>query len=101
MAFGSYEFGVIQRTPVPRPSIQKKQIFLAPLASFAPWSLKRNLDTITQTSHAFILPALLQVQGATLSDCAQAWADTVAATEQELADIQTKIDALAFEAVWH
>ena len=95
MAFGSYEVGVIQRTPVPDLASKETDI-LAPLAHRA-WSLKRNLDTITQTSHAFILPALLQVQGATLSDCAQAWADTVAATEQELADIQTKIDALAFE----
>ena len=95
MAFGSYEVGVIQRTPVPDLASKETDI-LAPLARRA-WSLKRNLDTITQTSHAFILPALLQVQGATLSDRAQAWAETVAATEQELADIQAKIDALAFE----
>lgn len=95
MAFGSYEVGVIQRTPIPDFTSEAKTK-LATLARRA-WSLKRNIDTITQTSHAFILPALLQSQGATLSDRAQAWAETVAATEQELADIQAKIDALAFD----
>ena len=35
---------------------------LAALARRA-WSLKRTLDTRTETSHAFILPALLQVAG--------------------------------------
>lgn len=95
MAFGSYEVGVIQRTPIPDLAPEFTNT-LATLAHRA-WSLKRNLDTITQTSHAFILPALLQVQGATLSQRAQAWATTVATTEQELAQIQAEIDALAFD----
>jgi hypothetical protein len=95
MAFGSYEVGVLQRTPVPD-FAPEAETTLSNLARRA-WSLKRNLDTITQTSHAFILPALLQVQGATLSQRAQAWATTVATTEQELAQIQAEIDALAFD----
>ncbi|WP_275335490.1 hypothetical protein [Nodosilinea sp. PGN35] len=91
----SYDVGLIQRTPAP-PISSDFQEFLTSHTTRA-WSLKRNLDTITQTSHAFILPALLQVQGATLSQRAQAWATTVATTEQELAQIQAEIDALAFD----
>jgi hypothetical protein len=95
MTFGSYEVGTIQRTPIPKID-QDNSDFLIEKVRRA-WSLKRNLDTITQTSHAFILPALLQVQGATLSQRAQAWATTVATTEQELSQIQAEIDALAFD----
>ena len=61
MAFGSYEVGVIQRTPVPHLAAADK-ITLATLAHRA-WSLKRTLDTRTETSHAFTLPALLLVDG--------------------------------------
>ncbi|MEM1292979.1 MAG: hypothetical protein AAGH67_16065, partial [Cyanobacteria bacterium P01_H01_bin.162] len=95
MAFGSYEVGAIERTPLPSIAVDIAGDW--PTLVCRAWSLKRNLDTITQTSHAFILPALLQVQGATLSQRAQAWADTVATTEQQLTQIQAEIDALAFE----
>jgi len=95
MTFGSYEIGVIQRTPIPDLTGEEAAT-LAALAHRA-WSLKRNLDTITQTSHAFLLPALLQAQGNTLSQRAQAWGHLVAATEEKLADIQAEIDRIAFE----
>lgn len=57
MAFGSYEVGVIQRTPVPQltPTDIKT---LAKLARRA-WSLKRSLDTSNETSHAFLLSAVV------------------------------------------
>ncbi|MBE9112424.1 hypothetical protein IQ273_23810, partial [Nodosilinea sp. LEGE 07298] len=87
--------GLLQQTPVP-PLTRSSTASLSTLFHRA-WFLKRNLDTITQTSHAFILPALLQVQGATLSQRAQAWAATIATTEQELTKIQAEIDALAFD----
>lgn len=54
MAFGSYEVGVIQRTPVPELS-GEDVAKLAVLARRA-WSLKRSLDTVNETSHAFVLP---------------------------------------------
>ena len=57
----SYEVGVIRRTPVPDLS-PDDEAFLAALARRA-WSRKRSLDTKTATSHAFVLPALLQVTG--------------------------------------
>lgn len=100
MAFGSYEVGVIQRTPVPD-LIPESTNILATLARRA-WSLKRSLDTVTQTSHAFVLPALLQVNSSSLSACslsslAKVWRDNVTAVESELAHIQTQIDDLVFD----
>ena len=95
MAFGSYEVGVIQRTPVPDLTSEST----ATLATFArrAWSLKRCLDTVTQTSHAFVLPALLRVSGSSLNQRATIWTAKVTAIETELAQIQTQIDALVFD----
>jgi len=91
MAFGSYEVGVIQRTPVPplttddgRPTTQAQT--LATLARRA-WSLKRSLDTTTETSHAFVLPPGLNERMTGLDP---------AAIERGLAGLQREIDDLAF-----
>ena len=65
MAFGSYEVGVIQNTPVPDLSPDDEAL-LAGLAKTS-WSLKRRLDTVNETSHALLLPALLSVSGASLT----------------------------------
>jgi hypothetical protein len=86
MAFGSYEVGVIQKTPVPDLNADQ-QASLAALARRA-WSLKRTLDTIEETSHAFALPAALRAH---LGDY------DPPAIEAELARIQAEIDAIAFD----
>lgn len=93
----SYEVGVLGSTPVPSTGVLTGPdgATLALCAQRA-WSLRRALDTITETSHAFHLPALLQVEGPTLSDRAAAWSARVAATEAELATIQREIDDIAF-----
>lgn len=78
----SYEVGVIQKTPIPTvPAATRQQ-----LATFArrAWSLKRRLDTSTETSHAFHLPAALAHL-------------PTADIETELACIQAEIDAIAFD----
>lgn len=95
MAFGSYEVGVIQRTPVPEITEADRRE-LADLANRA-WSVKRALDTAELTSHAFVLPALLQAPGATLSECVAAWFTRLAETEQALAEIQVQIDEHCFD----
>lgn len=81
MAFGSYEVGVIQRTPVPRLSAADI-MSLAKLARRA-WSFKRSLDTTNETSHAFVLPSAVNkiVRGD---------------VERELERIQRQIDDEAF-----
>jgi hypothetical protein len=86
MAFGSYEVGVIQKTPVPDLSAEH-QATLAALARRA-WSLKRTLDTREETSHAFLLPAALRHR---LGDY------DPPAIEAELARLQAEIDAIAFD----
>jgi hypothetical protein len=94
MAFGSYEVGVIQRTPVPRLS-KASRTELARLARRA-WSLKRSLDTRNETSHAFLLPALLQVAGVDIATRAAAWSEQVRICNAELDSIQTEIDERCF-----
>jgi hypothetical protein len=55
------------------------------------WSLKRSLDTVTETSHAFLLPfALRQAQAERLGPF------DPPAIEAELARIQAEIDDIAF-----
>ena len=90
----SYEVGLLQRTPIPDLN-QADQSRLAVLARRA-WYLKRSLDTRIETSHAFVLPTLLQVEGDTLSMRAKAWVEHGAETFAELAAIQGEIDACCF-----
>lgn len=85
MAFGSYEVGVIQRTPVPALSEQETER-LARLSRRA-WSLKRSLDTRHETSHAFVLPAGLNERMTGLDP---------SAIEAELDAIQQQLDAEAY-----
>jgi hypothetical protein len=56
----SYEVGVIQRTPVPMlmPEMRSRVSTLAKRA----WAAKRALDTVNETSHAFLLPSGLNEQ---------------------------------------
>ncbi len=82
----SFEVGLIQQTPVPDLSAEH-QATLASLARRA-WSLKRTLDTVEETSHAFLLPAALSHR---LGDY------DPPAIEAELARLQAEIDAIAFD----
>src|SRR2546426_712673 len=60
------------------------------------WSVKRSIDTHVETSHAFVLPALLQVKGKTLYERSHAWAECLQVWAAQLATIQTEIDRLCF-----
>lgn len=82
----SFEVGVIQKTPVPDLS-GDQQLALANLARSA-WSLKRTLDTIVETSHAFVLPAALRARLDAYDPCA---------IELQLARIQAEIDVTSFD----
>jgi hypothetical protein len=90
----SFEVGLIQRTPIPKlhPTEQSN---LAALARRA-WSAKRTIDARSETSHAFLLPALLQVSGETLTARAAAWAENIRVHDENLATIQAEIDDLCF-----
>jgi hypothetical protein len=83
MTFGSYEVGVIQRTPVPQVS-DSDRITLSELARRA-WSLKQRLDSRNETSHAFLLPPGLN-ERCTGSD-PQVIEDEIRALEDEIDDL--------------
>jgi len=86
--FGYPEFivGILQELPWPKlPADTSEQMGRLARRS---WSLKRNLDTVDETSHAFHLPAELRAR---LGDY------DPQSIEAELAVIQTKIDAMAFD----
>ena len=86
--------GVVKTTPVPDLT-PADEAALATLARRA-WSLKRSLDTRTETSHAFVMPALLQMQGRTLAARSAAWTEHVQEVDAELAAIQAEIDERCF-----
>jgi hypothetical protein len=95
MAFGSYEVGVIQRTPVP-PLRPTDETILAEAARRI-WSLKQTMDQVEETSHAFLLPALLMRTGVTLGERAAAWTKTLQDNEVEIQRLQAGIDTLCWD----
>jgi len=103
----AYEVGLIQQTPIPQLSTEYCQ--LSTLARRA-WSLKRSLDTINETSHAFVLPlSLLQaditrphpnlppLREGTFETNSTTLVFDPPAIEAELTRIQAKIDDIAFD----
>jgi hypothetical protein len=86
--FGYPEFlvGILQKMPWAEPD-QGTKISLKVLAHRA-WSLKRNLDTVNETSHAFLLPLALRTRLGQYDPLA---------IEADLAQIQAEIDAIAFD----
>ena len=81
----SYEVGLIQQTPFPNLS-EESTTTLARIARRA-WSLKRSLDTLNETSHAFLLPLGVRRKDVAIDR---------ACVERALSDIQSQVDDLAF-----
>ena len=95
MAFGSYEVGLVQRSPIPDcTGLNGKQLGELTQSII---TTKQSLDTADETSHAFVLPTLLQVTGDMLEERAQSWANQVTETAERLTDLQQKIDAVAYQ----
>ena len=82
----SFEVGLIQQTPVPDLTAAQGDD-LATLTRQA-WSIQRILDTTGETSHAFILPALLQERLCTFDP---------PRLRAELATLQAQIDERCFD----
>lgn len=90
----SFEVGLIQQTPVP--DLDGEQVAALAARAQRGWSLKRVPDTGTEKSHAFLLPALLQVDGDDFADRAQRWAQLLASTQAQLDALAAEIDDHAF-----
>ena len=94
MAFGSFEVGVIQRTPVPRIDPQTGSR-LAELALDC-IRLKRVADHFSETSHFFVTPAGLAFLQGTLVEAYSSWQTSMSVNQSELAKNQQEINELCF-----
>lgn len=86
--FGYPEFlvGILKKMPIAEPNAIHASQFKG--LAHSGWSKKRTLDTVDETSHAFLLPAALRAR---LGDY------DPPSIEAELADIQAEIDDIAFD----
>ena len=94
VGFPEFVVGVLQKLPFP--VIPERA---APsLADFAKraFQTKRRLHTRLEDSHAFLLPALLQMEGSTLGERASNWAQHVRSLEVQLEAIQRDVDDVCF-----
>ena len=92
----SFEVGLLQRTPIP--SLRDEDRALLAHAARRAWSIKRSMDQRVETSHAFVLPALLLLQrGGTLTERIAEWSAHAPAVRSGLDDVQAEIDAQCFD----
>jgi len=96
MAFGSYEVGVVARTPIPQ--LSKERADRMGELALRCVQLRRSLDTGNESSHVFQLPSLLRVPGDTLEERMTARESEVQHICVELAEKQRNIDDIAFNA---
>ncbi len=97
MAFGSYEVGVIQRTPIPSLTDHVSRITLSTLAREA-HDLQRDRDRTDETTHVFCLPGLVQQRGTgSLLAASLALEAEAQAAQTRLAAIQAEIDDVVFD----
>lgn len=95
MAFGSYEVGVVQRTPLPKLSYE----FVSLLASLADRAhdLQRSSDLTDETTHPFTLPGLVKFREGTLLDGSVRLEQEAQIAQVQLARIQQEIDEHVFD----
>ena len=89
-----YESGLIQRTPMPALAEQQTRALSA--AARRGWAALWRLDTASEVSHAFGLPALAQVDGASITARIDQWTTLIAETSSLIAAVQAEIDDLCF-----
>ena len=93
MAFGSYEVGVIQRTPVPALN-NDDGARLGELALLCV-EMKRELDYANETSRVFNVPAALSSGVRPLNDSLAAWLERQKQVRIAIEQSQAEIDAVA------
>jgi hypothetical protein len=88
--------GVLQRLPLPEGRLDDDARRRLATLGLRAWSLRRSLDTSVETSHAFTLPALLQVDGKDVAQRSAAWTGHREKVEDQIGKIQQEIDDLCF-----
>jgi len=91
----SFEVGLIQSIPVPDLS-NSDQAYLKNLVS-ACIAIKRNSDCVDESSHIFLLSAILQIAESTLAMRSDTWQAQIDETKRELAEYRREIDDFAFK----
>lgn len=92
MAFGSYEVGVIQRTPVPEDlsAIDTSLVLEA-------HDLTRITDEADETTHAFGLPGLTVIRESSLLEVSLQLESAAQTLADRLATIQAELDEVVFD----
>jgi hypothetical protein len=93
----SYQVGVIGSVPfLTHSSINNQDYELLKKLTYTATNLKRSLDSANETSHMFLLPAVLQITSDTLVERINIWQKQMAEIEQQLDELQSKIDNITF-----
>ena len=87
-----YEIGYVKAVPLPLLC----QLNTLQEVSRLIWTKQHTFNLVEETSHAFILPALLMTDGVTVAEQAEAYAKQAAEAEAELRRIQAEVDEIAF-----
>ncbi len=98
MAFGSYEVGVLQRLPVPGLVADAKPAATLGRLARSVYDHKRSIDTATENSHAFMLPALVQRSGPTLAARLADWNAGVEDAAVRIVAAHREIDEACYRA---
>ena len=94
-SFPEFLVGAVPLLPMPDVTMSMKGQF-ASLARSG-WSAYRSLDTTVEVSHAFVMPALLNIPGAGFGDRCSAWSAQVVEVKAGLDRVQAEIDELCFD----
>jgi hypothetical protein len=89
-----YEVGYVTSVPMPAMDNEARNTLAELGACF--WRISWRLDSRTEISHAFVLPALMQVEGADLRERLSAWRRLTSSVQVQLDAIQAEIDGHAF-----
>jgi hypothetical protein len=89
-----FEVGLINKVPVP--IIDEKFASQISRAALRAVKIKRRLDSVNESSHAFLIPAVLTMPGERSEDRAAAWQSHEHDAVSEVAAIHQEIDDLAF-----
>ncbi len=91
----SYEVGIISKIPTPNITDLKRKELINNIRQAL--LLKRFLDQTNEVSHAFGLPALLQISGYNLTDNMAEWERQIIKTEAKIAGIQAELDGVIYK----
>jgi hypothetical protein len=91
----SFEVGLVKSIPVPDLSGWSGEK-LSELARSAV-ALKQSPGAANETSHLFVLPAMVQVPGNTLMERSKAWRGCIADVEGKLTRVQQHIDEVTYQ----